>query len=212
MAAGRALVRSAERPTAERAYPSDEALVDRAARADADAVAQLHDRFGAAAYGLALGVVGDPVLAESVVARSFVALRDSARADSVPQAGSARGRFLVLVHREAVAQARHAYRPSSGSRTMGTPHRELPRSATDLLARIPVSEREALALVYYEGRSRSEAAELIDTSSEAVGRLLTSGLRRLRQFGEDQVSTAPSGAKIVAPTRTRVAPSSAATR
>ena len=205
-------MRSAERPTGERAYLSDEALVDRAARADVDAVAQLHDRFGAAAYGLALGVVGDPVLAESVVARSFVALRESAREDSVPQAGSARGRFLVLVHREAVARARHAYRPSSRSRTMAAPHRPLPRSATGLLARIPASEREALALVYYEGRSRSEAAELIHTSSEAVGRLLASGLRRLRQFGEDQVSMTPSGAKIVAPTRTRVAPSSAATR
>lgn len=199
-------------PAADQGTLSDEELVERAAGADVEAVAQLYDRFGAAAYRLALAVLGDRALAEDVVASSFGALREGAWAVLSQQAGSARGRFLVLVHRRAVTQARRGRHPSRGSRTAASAHRAVSHGVSDLLAQLSAAEREVLALSYFEGRNRSEVAEIMGTTSDTIGRLMASGLTGLRQPGGEPAAAAPSDAKIVAPTRTRVAPSSAATR
>ena len=49
------------------AHLSDEAVVALAARSDEAALAELYDRYGRVAYGLALRMLRDPALAEDAV-------------------------------------------------------------------------------------------------------------------------------------------------
>src|ERR1051326_4860853 len=60
------------------AHLSDEALVALAARSEQTALAELYDRYGRAAYGLALRVLRDQALAEDAVQEAFLTIWGSA--------------------------------------------------------------------------------------------------------------------------------------
>ena len=53
---------------------ADALLLERIARGDQDAVAELYDRHSRRAYGLALRVTADPTLAEDAVQEAFCAI------------------------------------------------------------------------------------------------------------------------------------------
>src|SRR5207253_781799 len=55
------------------AHLSDEAVVAMLARSDESALAELYDRFGRVAYGLALRILRDERLAEDAVQEGFLA-------------------------------------------------------------------------------------------------------------------------------------------
>src|SRR5712691_7824077 len=83
------------------AHLSDEAVVALAARSDEVAFAELYDRYGRAAYGLALRVLRDEALAEDAVQEAFLAIwRGASR--FMPERGTASTWILTLVHRRAV--------------------------------------------------------------------------------------------------------------
>ena len=54
------------------AHLSDEAVVALLARSDESALAELYDRFGRVAYGLALRILRDDKLAEDAVQEGFL--------------------------------------------------------------------------------------------------------------------------------------------
>ena len=83
------------------AHLSDEALVALVARSDETALAELYDRFGRVAYGLALRIVRDPALAEDVVQEAFLSVWRSA-GRFVAERAKASTWLLTLVHRRAV--------------------------------------------------------------------------------------------------------------
>src|SRR5437667_253238 len=84
----------------ELAHLSDEAVVALMARSHDVALAELYDRFGRVAWGLALRVLRDEALAEDAVQEAFLtAWRTASR--FVPERGSARNWLLTLVHRRA---------------------------------------------------------------------------------------------------------------
>src|SRR6476646_10938293 len=84
------------------AHLSDEAVVALLARSDETALAELYDRFGRVAYGLALRVLRDDKLAEDAVQEGFLAAwRNADR--FIPERGKARTWLLTLVDRGAGA-------------------------------------------------------------------------------------------------------------
>src|SRR5207253_9495704 len=83
------------------AHLSDEAVVALVARSDETALAELYDRFGRVAYGLALRMLRDPSLAEDAVQEGFLAVWRSAPR-FVPERAKASTWILTLVHRRAV--------------------------------------------------------------------------------------------------------------
>src|SRR5438876_3025334 len=87
--------------TRELAHLSDEALVLLAARSEQSALAELYDRYGRPAYGLALRILRDDALAEDAVQEAFLSIWRSA-ARFVPERGKASTWILTLVHRRAV--------------------------------------------------------------------------------------------------------------
>ena len=185
---------------------TDDDLVDLAVAADS-ALAELYDRFGSAAYGLAVSIVGDPALAEDVVASAFLRLRRDALPPSRSEPGTVRGRLVLLVHRQAVSVAREKRRSNPS-----TEMEAIPQNASRFLERLPAAEREAVALAYFGGLTLSEVALVTGAARETVGRLVSSGLGFLCQPSVEPAADTASARKIVAPTRTSVAPSSAATR
>ena len=83
------------------AHLSDEAVVALLARSDESALAELYDRFGRVAYGLALRILRDDKLAEDAVQEGFLtAWRNADR--FMPERGKASTWLLTLVHRRAV--------------------------------------------------------------------------------------------------------------
>ena len=88
---------------------SDEALLAAVARSDEAALAELYDRFGRMAYGLALRVLRDSALAEDAVQDAFLNVWRSAESFQADRAKASTW-VLTFVHRRAVDLVRREER------------------------------------------------------------------------------------------------------
>src|SRR2546430_7087478 len=173
------------------AHLSDEAVVALVARSDEQALAELYDRFGRVAYGLALRVLRDEALAEDAVQEGF--LTAWRRADTfMPERAKASTWLLTLVHRRAVDLVRRENRrraepiEKAGDRPGDGPaddlvwlryERERVQAA---LRQLPDQQREALELAYYGGFTQSELAERLGQPIGTIKSRMFTGLARLR--------------------------------
>jgi RNA polymerase sigma factor (sigma-70 family) len=174
------------------AHLSDEALVLLAARSEQSALAELYDRYGRPAYGLALRVLRDEKLAEDAVQEGFLAVwRTAAR--FVPERGKASTWILTLVHRRAVDAVRREQRrradtldrapePCGGSVDEDAWLRLQRERVQDALRKLPDSQREALELAYYGGFSQSELAERLGQPLGTIKSRMFAGLARMREL------------------------------
>ena len=100
------------------AHLSDEAVVALVARSQDEALAELYDRYGRIAYGLALRVVRDDALAQDAVQEAFLAVwRTAGR--FMPERAKASTWILTLVHRRAVDLVRREERRLKELRASG---------------------------------------------------------------------------------------------
>jgi len=190
------------------AHLSDEAVVALVARSDEEALAELYDRFGRVAYGLALRIVRDEKLAEDAVQEGFLTVwRNADR--FMPERGKASTWLLTLVHRRAVDLVRREDRrrtdplPETTELTSGDSaaddawlrfERERVQAA---LRQLPDQQREALELAYYGGFSQSELAERLGQPVGTIKSRMFTGLARLRELLAD-----PNGESAWKPTFT----------
>ena len=175
------------------AHLSDEAVVAMLARSDESALAELYDRFGRVAYGLALRILRDEKLAEDAVQEGFLAAwRNADR--FIPERGRAGTWLLTLVHRRAVDLVRRedrrrteALREGFEAAPAGSAEddawlrieRERVQSA---LKKLPDQQREALELAYYGGFTQSELAERLGEPVGTIKSRMFTGLARLREL------------------------------
>jgi RNA polymerase sigma factor (sigma-70 family) len=180
----------------ELAHLSDEALVALTARSDDAALAELYDRFGRPAYGLALRVVRDPALAEDVVQEAFLAVWRSAPR-FVAERAKASTWILTLVHRRAVDAVRREERrraeplseetvARAGGVAQSTDEAAWLRFERErvqgALRELPDVQREALELAYYGGFSQAELAERLGVPLGTIKSRMFAGLARLREL------------------------------
>jgi RNA polymerase sigma factor (sigma-70 family) len=176
----------------ELAHLSDEALVLLAARSEQHALAELYDRYGRTAYGLALRILRDEALAEDAVQEGFLAVWRTAPR-FVPERGKASTWILTLVHRRAVdvvrrEQRRRADLLDEASGPVGASVEEeawlrLQRERVqDALRLLPDQQREALELAYYGGFTQSELAERLGQPLGTIKSRMFAGLARLREL------------------------------
>lgn len=176
----------------ELSHLSDEALVALAARSEQSALAELYDRYGRPAYGLALRVLRDDALAEDAVQEGFLALWRSA-ARFVPERGKASTWILTLVHRRAVDLVRreerrradaleHAPEAARGAVDEEAWLRLQRERVQDALRQLPDQQREALELAYYGGFTQSELAERLGQPLGTIKSRMFIGLARLREL------------------------------
>jgi len=174
------------------AHLSDEALVALAARSEQSALAELYDRYGRTAHGLALRVLRDQALAEDAVQEAFLTVwRTASR--FMPERGKASTWILTLVHRRAVDTVRREHRRRADSLDQAAEpavegaeedaflhlQRERVQAA---LRRLPDAQREALELAYYGGFSQSELAERLGQPLGTIKSRMFGGLSRMREL------------------------------
>jgi len=184
------------------AHLSDEACVLLAAGGDQHGIAELYDRHGRLAYGLALRIVRDPQLAEDAVQEAFVAVWRSA-SSYVPDRGRARTWLLTIVHRRAVdlvrrEQGRRAEPLEEAvdahvAATEEVAWLRLERERVQqALRRLPDPQREAIELAYYGGLTQSELAARLGQPLGTIKSRMFTGLGRLAELltEPDQETTA----------------------
>jgi RNA polymerase sigma factor (sigma-70 family) len=175
------------------AHLSDEAVVALVARSDEAALAELYDRFGRVAYGVALRILRDERLAEDAVQEGFLAAWRSADR-FMPERGKASTWVLTLVHRRAVDLVRREDRrraealtddvepAPSGSAEDDAWLRFERERVQAALRQLPDQQREALELAYYGGFSQSELAERLGQPVGTIKSRMFTGLARLREL------------------------------
>lgn len=175
------------------AHLSDEAVIALIARSDEQALAELYDRFGRVAYGLALRILRDDALAEDAVQEAF--LSAWRRADTfMPERAKASTWLLTIVHRRAVDLVRREERrraepiEAAGDRPGDGPAEDLVwlryerERVQAALRQLPDQQREALELAYYGGFTQSELAERLGQPIGTIKSRMFSGLGRLRDL------------------------------
>jgi RNA polymerase sigma-70 factor (ECF subfamily) len=178
--------------TRELAHLSDEAVVLLMARSEESALAELYDRFGRVAWGLALRILRDEALAEDAVQDAFLTAWRTAHR-FVPERASARTWLLTLVHRRAVDVVRrqerrraepleHAPEPAARAADDAAILRLERERVQAALAQLPDREREAIELAYYGGFTQSELAERLGQPLGTIKSRMFSGLARLREL------------------------------
>jgi RNA polymerase sigma factor (sigma-70 family) len=175
------------------AHLSDEAVVALVARSDQSALAELYDRFGRVAYGLALRILRDEKLAEDAVQEGFLAAwRNADR--FMPERAKASTWLLTIVHRRAVDLVRRENRRRSELLEEATESGRSGSAEDDAwlrferervqaaLRQLPDQQREALELAYYGGFSQSELAERLGQPVGTIKSRMFAGLARLREL------------------------------
>ncbi len=169
---------------------SDEALLALISTPEGDlALAELYDRYGRVAYGLALRVLRDCSLAEDAVQEAFLTVWRSAGAFAADR-GKPRTWILTLVHHRAVDLVRREQRRrvpelaaelevagSTAEEEATLRHRR--RVVQAALRQLPADQREALELAYYGGLTQSELAEQLRVPLGTIKSRMFAGLRKL---------------------------------
>jgi RNA polymerase sigma-70 factor (ECF subfamily) len=172
---------------------ADARVADRIRSGDAGALGELYDRYASIALATALRVVGGRDEAEDVVHDAFVAVwRKIDRFDA--RRGSLRGWLMTVVRNRAIDRVRarrttvdvDAADELSLLRTGPNPTWEdaLGRAAAgDLraaLAELPVEQRRAVELAFFEGYTYREVAELTGVPAGTASGRLRLALTKLR--------------------------------
>ena len=172
---------------------SDEALVSLVASSDDQALAELYDRFGRVAYGLALRILRDDALAQDAVQEAFFGVWRTADR-YLPERAKASTWILTLVHRRAVDLVRrenvrrsdpleHAPEPIASSTVESESMLGYQRRVVqEALKGLPPEQREALELAYYGGMTQSELAERLGQPLGTIKSRMFMGLSRLRDL------------------------------
>jgi RNA polymerase sigma-70 factor, ECF subfamily len=175
------------------AHLSDEALLSLVAASDDDALAELYDRFGRVAYGLALRILRDEALAQDAVQEAFLGVWRSADRFLAERAKASTW-ILTLVHRRAVDLVRREDR-RRGEPLESAPEPAAPGTTEDeatlgfqrrlvqeALSQLSPEQRQALELGYYGGLTQSELADQLGQPLGTIKSRMFSGLSRLHDL------------------------------
>jgi RNA polymerase sigma-70 factor (ECF subfamily) len=178
----------------EDAATADRAALERMARGDQEALAQLYDRYGRLVYSLALRIVRDQRDAEEIVQEVFSqAWRQSGRYSA--GRGSVVAWVLTLTRSRAIdrMRGRRARPEATASETALADLPDNAPAADEQLAwaartaqvraaldSLPFLQRTAIELAFYEGLTHVEIAERLEQPLGTVKTRIRQGLLKLR--------------------------------
>jgi RNA polymerase sigma-70 factor, ECF subfamily len=173
---------------------ADQAAMERLANGDQEALGDLYDRHARPVYALALRILQDPADAEDIVQEVFAQAWKQATRYDVTR--GAVGAWLLTVARSRAIdrlRARRArpdrpgieYSPADIVDPIARPDTQLlsseqVRVVRAALAALPLLQRMALELAYYEGLTHSEIAERLEQPLGTVKTRIRQALLKLR--------------------------------
>lgn len=173
---------------------ADRALIARIEGRDADALAELYDRYSSRLMGLAQRIVGDTGEAEEVLQELFLWVWRSAASFDASR-GSVVAWLLVATRSRAIDRVR-ARRPAAraGLRSVeavpdaagpqdveaDSAHRQWERLCRSAISELPEDQRRTLELAYFEGLTHQEISEQTGTPLGTVKTRVRLGLMKLR--------------------------------
>jgi RNA polymerase sigma-70 factor, ECF subfamily len=172
-----------------------EALIAEAAAGREQGLAGLYDLYGRRAYGLALRILRDEMLAENAVQDAFLTVWRSAAGYSRKR-GAPSTWILTIVHRRAVDIVRREQRrradlledyeePSDDSTEETVLARAEGARVRRALAQLAPADRRLLELAYYGGLTQSEIAVELDLPLGTIKSRTFKALSRLRSLLEE---------------------------
>lgn len=172
-------------------------VVQRMARGDGDALAELYDRHGRIVFAMAVRILSDRGEAEDLTQDVFtLAWQNAARYDS--SRGVVAAWLLVTTRTRAIDRLRsRKVRPRAAGHDEVRRMDAIPDAAPSVewivageqaagrvrsaLGNLPPDQRDPLCLAYFEGLSHSEIAERMGTPLGTIKTRIRSGLARLRE-------------------------------
>ncbi len=187
---------SVQTEAAEPVLSEDErlvALMQRTARGDQDAFAEIYDALSGPVYGLVRRVLRDPAQSQEVAQEVMVEIwRQATRFDSAK--GSVKGYVLTVAHRRAIDRVRSAQSSTDREMRVGrssverdydqvseaVEHKMEVQQVRRALGVLTTLQREAVQLAYYGGYTHREVSDLLGVPLGTIKTRLRDGLIRLR--------------------------------
>ena len=179
----------------------DLALVRRMAAREEAAVAELYDRFSGLLLAVSRRILGGAAEAEEVLQEAF--LQAWLQAERYDPARSSVSTWLVLIVRSralnrlrsrqardrATLAAEAEPRPgdASSASEVHVFHAERRERVREVLAELPVEQRQVLELAFYEGLSQSEIATRTGAPLGTVKTRALLGMKKLRQSLREEI-------------------------
>lgn len=175
------------------AHAADQALLARVSSGDAVALRALYDGCAGRAMAIAFRVLGSRSEAEEVVQETFVQVWRQAASYDASRGGAmawiatiVRSRALDRLRARAASERAVARseedpgtQPTAPATAEVAAQRELRAQVLTALAALPVEQRSAIELAYYEGLSHSEIAERLGDPLGTVKTRVRLGLAKL---------------------------------
>ena len=173
----------------------------RLAAGDRGGFDELYHRYAGPAFGLALRVTGQQILAQDVVHDAFLALWRAPEAYDAAR-GPFRTFFLALVHHRAVDLVRRESRLRARSERaanleplVGEDHAEAiaeesylgvrRKEVREALAGLPPEQRQVLEMAYFGGKTQVQIADELQIPLGTVKTRTFAAMRKLRSALED---------------------------
>jgi RNA polymerase sigma-70 factor (ECF subfamily) len=175
----------------------DEELLAAIQQGEEGALAELYDRYGRPAFGLAYRILGERGSAEDVVQEAYLAVwrrGSSFRADR----GSARAWLMSIVHNAAIDRRRGRFKREQEAVPIDDLAFKLEDDADDpfalvsaqidaaqiraALGSLPREQRDAIELAYFGGLTQQEISDRTGTPLGTVKSRMRLGLYKLRSL------------------------------
>jgi RNA polymerase sigma-70 factor (ECF subfamily) len=169
---------------------TDLALIARIKQHDANALAELYDRYGARVYSLACAIVGEEMAAQEVTQDTFIKVWN--HPERYRYDDSKFGAWLLMIarHRAIDHLRREKLRSGQAISMDDDAFPEMPDVTRDaeakwqdmrqVLDQLPPEQRDVIVLAYYHGLSQSEIAQHLNWPLGTVKTRLRLGMDKLR--------------------------------
>ncbi len=170
---------------------SDEQLAVRLRNGEPDALERIYDRYAASLYRVLNALLGSPADAEDALQEVFVALATK----RVARIQNLKAYLFVAARHQAFSILRRRKREHGfedvTSLDVADPdvftkeHGEMAQDWTALLARLPLEQREVIALKVWEQMTFADIAKVVRASPNTVMSRYRYGIERLRKWCQE---------------------------